>query len=106
MYAYEPQKVSVGFRNKLKPFCDIKFMSKFFLLASRILRSGSANLNGSARLYRVRGRRPVLVQLEPVSWAQLATDGVFVLDTASLLVLWLGRTANLVEKIFGAKVCG
>lgn len=70
----------------------------------RILRSGSANLNGAARLYRVRGRRPVLVQLEPVSWAQLATDGVFVLDTTSLLVLWLGRTANLVEKIFGAKV--
>lgn len=61
-------------------------------------------MNGGARLYRVRGRRPVLVQLEPVSWAQLAADGVFVLDTSSLLVLWLGRAANLVEKIFGAKV--
>ncbi|KAH9642758.1 hypothetical protein HF086_010411 [Spodoptera exigua] len=76
----------------------------YFRDGIRILRSGSANLNGSARLYRVRGRRPVLVQLEPVSWSQLATDGVFVLDTSSLLVLWLGRTANLVEKIFGAKI--
>ncbi|KOB70179.1 Quail, partial [Operophtera brumata] len=68
-----------------------------------ILRSGTHNLNGGARLYRVRGRRPVLIQLEPVSWSQLAADGVFVLDTSSLLVLWLGRAANLVEKIFGAK---
>ncbi|PZC81205.1 hypothetical protein B5X24_HaOG213306 [Helicoverpa armigera] len=76
----------------------------YFRDGIRILRSGSGNLNGGARLYRVRGRRPVLVQLEPVSWAQLATDGVFVLDTSSLLVLWLGRTANLVEKIFGAKI--
>lgn len=70
----------------------------------RILRNGAHNLNGGARLYRVRGRRPVLIQLEPVSWSQLAADGVFVLDTSSLLVLWLGRAANLVEKIFGAKV--
>ncbi|CAB3230585.1 unnamed protein product [Arctia plantaginis] len=76
----------------------------YFRDGIRILRSGSTNLNGSARLYRVRGRRPVLQQLEPVSWAQLATDGVFLLDTSSLLVLWLGRTANLVEKIFGAKI--
>lgn len=52
----------------------------------------------------MRGRRPVLTQLEPVSWSQLAADGVFVLDTSSLLVLWLGRAANLVDKIFGAKV--
>ncbi|XP_030025038.2 villin-like protein quail isoform X2 [Manduca sexta] len=76
----------------------------YFRDGIRILRSGSDNLNGGARLYRVRGRRPVLVQLEPVSWSQLAADGVFVLDTASLLVLWLGRAANLVEKIFGAKI--
>lgn len=46
----------------------------------------------------------MLLQLEPVTWAQLAADGVFVLDTSSLLVLWLGRAANLIEKIFGAKV--
>ncbi|XP_037866673.1 villin-like protein quail isoform X1 [Bombyx mori] len=75
----------------------------YFRDGIRILRSGS-NLNGAARLYRVRGRRPLLVQLEPVSWSQLAADGVFVLDTSSLLVLWLGRAANLVEKIFGAKI--
>ncbi|KAL0849509.1 hypothetical protein ABMA28_013786 [Loxostege sticticalis] len=76
----------------------------YFSDGIRILRSGTGVLNGGARLYRVRGRRPVLVQLEPVSWAQLAADGVFVLDTSSLLVLWLGRAANLVEKIFGAKI--
>lgn len=76
----------------------------YFKDGIRILRSGATNLNGNARLYRVRGRRPVLQQLEPVSWAQLATDGVFLLDAPSLLVLWLGRTANLVEKIFGAKI--
>ncbi|KAI5634557.1 gelsolin repeat domain-containing protein [Phthorimaea operculella] len=74
----------------------------YFRDGIRILRSGS--LNGGARLYRVRGRRPVLIQCDPVSWSQLATDGVFVLDTSSLLVLWLGRTANLIEKIFGAKI--
>ncbi|XP_063529437.1 villin-like protein quail [Cydia strobilella] len=75
----------------------------YFRDGIRILRSG-CNLNGGARLYRVRGRRPVLVQLDPVSWSQLAADGVFVLDTASLLVLWLGRAANLIEKMFGAKI--
>ncbi|KAJ0182062.1 hypothetical protein K1T71_002784 [Dendrolimus kikuchii] len=76
----------------------------YFRDGLRILRSGSGNLNGGARLYRVRGRRPVLIQLEPVSWSQLSADGVFVLDTSALLVLWLGRAANLVEKIFGAKI--
>ncbi|XP_072937027.1 villin-like protein quail isoform X2 [Epargyreus clarus] len=76
----------------------------YFRDGIRILRSGSCTLNGGARLYRVKGRRPVLLQLEPVSWAHLASDGVFVLDTASLVVLWLGRAANLIEKIFGAKI--
>ncbi|XP_048486936.1 villin-like protein quail isoform X2 [Plutella xylostella] len=76
----------------------------YFRDGIRILRSGSNSLTSSVRLYRVRGRRPVLIQLEPVSWAQLAADGVFVLDAPALLVLWLGRTANLVEKIFGAKI--
>lgn len=61
-------------------------------------------MNGASRLYRVRGRKPVLLQLEPVSWSQLASDGVFILDTSELVVLWLGRAANLIEKIFGAKV--
>lgn len=61
-------------------------------------------MNGGPRLYRVRGYRPVVLQLEPVSWAQLSSDGVFVLDTSNLIVLWLGRAANLIEKIFGAKV--
>lgn len=76
----------------------------YFRDGLRILRSGSGNLNGGARLYRVRGRRPVLIQLEVVSWSQLSADGVFVLDTSALLVLWLGRAANFVEKIFGAKI--
>lgn len=57
-----------------------------------------------ARLFAVRGRRPALRQLQPVSWAQLAADGVFLLDAPALLVLWLGRAANLIEKMFGAKV--
>ncbi|CAH2067318.1 unnamed protein product, partial [Iphiclides podalirius] len=73
----------------------------YFRDGIRIFRSGA---NGGARLYRVRGPRPVLLQLEPVSWAQLASDGVFMLDASALLVLWLGRTANLIEKIFGAKI--
>ncbi|XP_047545112.1 villin-like protein quail isoform X3 [Vanessa atalanta] len=77
-------------------------MLSYFRDGIRILRNGS--LNGSARLYRVRGHRPVVLQLEPVSWAQLSSDGVFVLDTSSLIVLWLGRAANLIEKIFGAKI--
>ncbi|XP_060802451.1 villin-like protein quail [Amyelois transitella] len=76
----------------------------YFRDGIRILRSGSGTLNGGARLYRVKGRRPVLLQLEPVSWSHLSADGVFVLDTSSLLLLWLGRAANLVEKIFGAKI--
>lgn len=74
------------------------------MLYFRIFRSGSTTLNGGAKLYRVRGRRPILIQLEPVTWSQLAADGVFLLDTNSLLVLWLGRAANLLEKMFGAKV--
>ncbi|GBP05933.1 Villin-like protein quail [Eumeta japonica] len=74
----------------------------YFRDGIRILRSGC--VGDSARLYRVRGRRPVLVQLDAVSWAQLAADGVFVLDTTPLVVLWLGRAANLVDKIFGAKI--
>ncbi|XP_053607854.1 villin-like protein quail isoform X3 [Plodia interpunctella] len=76
----------------------------YFRDGIRILRSGSGTLNGGARLYRVKGRRPVLLQLEPVSWSHLSADGVFVLDTSSLLLLWVGRAANLVEKIFGAKI--
>ncbi|CAH4013427.1 unnamed protein product [Pieris brassicae] len=75
----------------------------YFRDGIRILCSGS-NLNGGSRLYRVCGRRPVLLQLEPVSWSHLASDGVFVLDTSALVVLWLGRAANLIEKIFGAKI--
>ncbi|XP_013168344.1 PREDICTED: villin-like protein quail [Papilio xuthus] len=74
----------------------------YFKDGIRIFRSGATT--GGARLYRVRGARPLLLQLEPVCWAQLASDGVFVLDSGALLVLWLGRTANLIEKIFGAKI--
>ncbi|XP_049887296.1 villin-like protein quail isoform X2 [Pectinophora gossypiella] len=74
----------------------------YFRDGIRILRSNS--MNSGARLYVVRGRRPVLLQLQPVSWSQLAADGVFVLDTPANLVLWLGRTANLIDKIFGAKI--
>ncbi|XP_050361834.1 villin-like protein quail isoform X2 [Nymphalis io] len=77
-------------------------MLSYFRDGIRIIRNSS--LNGSARLYRVRGHRPVVLQLEPVSWAQLSSDGVFVLDTSTLIVLWLGRAANLIEKIFGAKI--
>ncbi|XP_052758528.1 villin-like protein quail isoform X1 [Galleria mellonella] len=76
----------------------------YFRDGIRILRSGSGTLNGGGRLYRIRGRRPVLLQLEPVSWSHLSADGVFILDTSALLLLWLGRAANLVEKIFGAKI--
>ncbi|XP_050670492.1 villin-like protein quail isoform X2 [Leptidea sinapis] len=75
----------------------------YFRDGFRILCSASKS-NAAARLYRVRGRRPVLLQLVPVSWTHLASDGVFVLDTSDLVVLWLGRAANLVEKIFGAKI--
>ncbi|XP_039764730.1 villin-like protein quail isoform X2 [Pararge aegeria] len=77
-------------------------MLSYFRDGIRILRSGV--MNGGPRLYRVRGHRPVVLQLEPVSWAQLSSDGVFVLDTSNLIVLWLGRAANLIEKIFGAKI--
>ncbi|OWR53261.1 putative villin [Danaus plexippus plexippus] len=77
-------------------------MLSYFRDGIRILRSGC--LNGGPRLYRVQGHRPVMLQLEPVTWAQLASDGVFVLDTTNLIVLWLGRAANLIEKIFGAKI--
>ncbi|XP_038211543.1 villin-like protein quail [Zerene cesonia] len=76
----------------------------YFRDGIRILCNSSGNLNGGGRLYRVRGRRPVLLQLEPVSWAHLSSDGVFVLDTSALIVLWLGRAANLIEKMFGAKI--
>lgn len=74
----------------------------YFRDGIRILLSGNAG--AGARLYRVRGRRPLLQQLGAVTWAQLAADGVFVLDAQALVVLWLGRAANLVEKIFGAKI--
>ncbi|XP_041972152.1 villin-like protein quail isoform X2 [Aricia agestis] len=74
----------------------------YFREGMRILCSGS--INGGARLYRVRGRRPVVLQLESVSYSHLTSDGVFVLDTAAVVVLWLGRAAHLIEKMFGAKV--
>ncbi len=56
-------------------------------------------------LYSVKGKRtPVIRQLPEISWSLMNEGDVFVLDNVKYNFVWIGRFANNIEKMHGAKV--
>lgn len=55
-------------------------------------------------LYSVKGRRAPVVRQLPLSWSSMNSGDVFVIDGRSYIFVWIGRDANVKEKMFGAKL--
>lgn len=84
----------------------------FFVSFLRILPGGAASGfkhvtdEFHPALYSVKGkRRPIVRQLPEVSWSLMNEGDVFVLDCKKYIFVWVGRSANNIEKMHAAKVC-
>uniref|UniRef100_T1IV90 HP domain-containing protein n=1 Tax=Strigamia maritima TaxID=126957 RepID=T1IV90_STRMM len=49
-------------------------------------------------------RRPIIRQLSSIAWELMNDGDVFVIDTKHVVIVWMGKFANNMEKIQGAKV--
>lgn len=57
------------------------------------------------KLFKIKGKRtPTLTQLENISWDSFNSGDVFILITENNVFVWIGRSANAVEKIHSTKV--
>ncbi|KAL1450166.1 hypothetical protein WDU94_002615 [Cyamophila willieti] len=58
------------------------------------------------KLYKVKGKRsPVITQMPTIEWKYFNSGDVFILDTDDeVIFIWIGRTANPMEKLQAAKV--
>lgn len=56
-------------------------------------------------IYSVKGKRsPVVRQLPEVTWSWMNEGDVFVIDNKKFIFVWVGRSANNQEKLYGAKL--
>lgn len=52
------------------------------------------------RLFRVKGRRnPVVSQMPAIKWEHMNKGDVFIVDTKDVVFIWIGRSANNMEKL-------
>ncbi|XP_054284246.1 villin-1-like isoform X2 [Macrosteles quadrilineatus] len=57
------------------------------------------------RLFRVKGRRyPVIRQMPAIKWEHMNKGDVFIIDTKDVVFIWIGRSANNMEKLQAIKV--
>ncbi|XP_067001407.2 villin-1 [Anabrus simplex] len=57
------------------------------------------------RLFHVKGRRcPTITQQPAIKWEYLNSGDVFILDTKEVVFIWIGKTANKMEKLQASKV--
>jgi villin 1/advillin len=56
------------------------------------------------RLFHVKGRRSPTVTQHPISWEHFNSGDVFIIDTKEIVFVWVGRSANNMEKLQASKV--
>lgn len=55
------------------------------------------------RLFHIKGRRSPTVTQHPISWEYFNSGDVFIVDTKEIVFVWIGRSANNMEKLQAAK---
>uniref|UniRef100_A0A1B6F7X6 HP domain-containing protein n=1 Tax=Cuerna arida TaxID=1464854 RepID=A0A1B6F7X6_9HEMI len=56
-------------------------------------------------LFRVKGRRnPTVRQMPAIEWQYMNRGDVFIIDTKDVVFVWIGRTANNMEKVQATKI--
>jgi len=82
----------------------------FVILIGRLLNGGVASGFKTVtdtfepRLFHIKGRRSPTVTQRPVSWEYFNSGDVFIMDTKETVFVWVGRSANNMEKLQAVKV--
>ena len=82
----------------------------FVILTGRLLNGGVASgFNHvtdtfTPRLFHVKGKRSPTVTQHLISWEYFNTGDVFIMDTKEIVFVWVGKSANNMEKLQAAKV--
>jgi hypothetical protein len=82
----------------------------FVILIGRLLNGGVASGFNHVtdtfvpRLFHIKGRRSPTVAQCPISWEYFNSGDVFILDTKEIVFVWVGKSANSMEKLQAAKV--
>jgi Gelsolin repeat. len=82
----------------------------FVILIDRLLNGGAASGFNHVtdtfvnRLFHIKGRRSPTVTQHPISWEHFNSGDVFIMDTKDVVFVWVGRSANNMEKLQAAKV--
>lgn len=80
------------------------------ILVGRILKGGAASGFNHVtdmfepRLFHIKGRRSPTVTQYPISWEHFNSGDVFIIDTKEIVFVWVGRSANNMEKLQACKV--
>ncbi|XP_076316612.1 villin-1-like [Tachypleus tridentatus] len=85
----------------------LSYFRKGIRLLSGGISSGLKHVDTSfqPRLFHVKGkRRPVVRQINDITWNNMNDGDVFVLEAGKLIFVWSGRYANNMEKIQGARL--
>lgn len=87
------------------------FVTSIIVVIIRILPGGAASGfkhvtdEFHPALYSIKGKRnPIVRQLAEVSWSLMNEGDVFVIDCKKYIFVWVGRSANNMEKMHAAKV--
>lgn len=82
----------------------------FVILIGRVLNGGVASGfkhvtdTFEPRLFHIKGRRSPTVTQHSISWEYFNSGDVFIMDTKEIVFVWIGRSANNMEKLLAAKV--
>lgn len=82
----------------------------YFKLGMRLMKGGAASGFNHVtdtfepRLFHIKGRRSPTVTQHPISWEYFNSGDVFIIDTKEIVFVWVGRSANNIEKLQAAKI--
>jgi villin 1/advillin len=80
------------------------------MLVGRLLKGGAASgfnhvtNTFEPRLFHIKGRRSPTVTQHPISWEYFNSGDVFIIDTKEIVFVWVGKSANNMEKLQASKV--
>jgi villin 1/advillin len=81
-----------------------------YILIGRLLKGGAASGFNHVtdtfepRLFHIKGRRSPTVTQHSISWEHFNSGDVFIIDTKEIVFVWVGKSANNVEKLQASKV--
>ncbi|XP_021921948.1 advillin-like isoform X2 [Zootermopsis nevadensis] len=82
----------------------------YFKAGMRLLKGGAASGFNHVtdtfepRLFHIKGRRSPAVTQHPISWEYFNSGDVFIIDTREIVFVWVGKSANNMEKLQATKV--